>query len=209
MTMNIDLFQPDFVIDCADLKNSKDIYEVMRSKHIVESYVYAMINHPKRLINEFIKVGMSNPDIVDTVRESSVGERITRQAAWLLGWPEGQAESTRGKEFWVNMEKSGLFPNFNKNHLCIAVWDITARMPTSDMMSESIASKWAEGELAKQHKQYFKCLPPLNFADPSKCAAQKGSVSATIWNNHFDIVNAESLKIKHKAKIRSGHNMLR
>ena len=39
---NINLYNPDFVIDCSKLIDSKDIYSVMRNQGIVKAYVYGM-----------------------------------------------------------------------------------------------------------------------------------------------------------------------
>lgn len=180
MLKNIDLFNPDFVIDCSQLKNCRDIYAIMRHHGIVKSYVYGMCFKPGPLTYDFSKVGMSSPSLGDK-REHQVGERITRQLSWVPGWEELHVRSSHGADFWGGIEHhlipQGILPaSFNKNDVTIAVWDVSKRMILSDIheSDELKATAWAEGELAKQYKDIFGRLPYLNVQDPTNTKHYRG-----------------------------------
>lgn len=170
----IDLYNPDFVIDCSKLVDSKDIYSEMRNQGIVKAYVYGMCFKPGPLTYDFSKVGKSCPDLGEK-REHQVGERITRQLSWVPGWSGPRVRSPNGADFWFgifyDLIPKGLLPaTFNKNDVTIAVWDISKRMSNADIYGgEEQATGWAEGELAYQYKVAFdNKLPPLNFQDPTQ-----------------------------------------
>lgn len=193
MFNNINLYNPDFVIDCSTLKNCKDIYSVMRGNGIVKSYVYGMCYKPGPLVYDFSKVGMSCPTLGEK-RESQVGERITRQLSWVPGWRGEHARSSHGADFWLGIEHflipKGLLPStFNKNDVTIAVWDISKRMLTSDIREEDEekACSWAEGELARQYKSSFGRLPHLNIQDPTRTKHYtSGYTPKSVWKNLFE-----------------------
>jgi len=179
MLKNIDLYTPDFVIDCSKLKNCKDIYGIMRDHEIVRAYVYGMCFKPGPLTYDFSKVGMSCPNL-GSKREHQVGERITRQLSWVPGWEEEHVRSSHGADFWGGIEHflipQGLLPaSFNKNDVTIAVWDVSKRMIFSDVheSDEIKATGWAEGELARQYKDRFNRLPYLNIQDPTNTGYYK------------------------------------
>jgi hypothetical protein len=190
---NIDLYNPDFVIDCSKLLNCRDIYTKMRNQGIVKAYVYGMCFKPGPLTYDFSKVGKSCPNLGEK-REYQVGERITRQLSWVPGWKEEQVHSSHGADFWLGIERilipQGLLPTtFNKNDVTIAVWDISKRMFTSDVCEddEEKATGWAEGLLAKQYKDMFGRLPNLNHQDPTKTKHYtQGYVPKSIWNKLFE-----------------------
>ena len=190
---NINLLSPDFVIFCRFIKTSKDIYQIMRNHGITRSYAYGMLRKPSLLSYEFIKVGMSCPTLTD--REHQVGERIVRQVAWLPGWQEDKPKSSNGMDFWFNLQNtlitSNRLPNtFSKNDIEIAIWNVSERMSTSDMLVEHEwgATAWTEGELAMQHKLKYGDLPALNYADPSKTRAYKGAhISKESFQQMFEI----------------------
>lgn len=180
MLKNIDLFNPDFVIDCSQLKNCRDIYAIMRHHGIVKSYAYGMCFKPGPLTYDFSKVGMSSPSLGNK-REHQVGERITRQLSWVPGWEELHVRSSHGADFWGGIEHhlipQGILPaSFNKNDVTIAVWDVSKRMILSDIheSDELKATAWAEGELAKQYKDIFGRLPYLNVQDPTNTKHYRG-----------------------------------
>jgi len=171
---NINLYNPDFVIDCSKLIDSKDIYSVMRNQGIVKAYVYGMCFKPGPLVaHDFSKVGKSCPDLGEK-REYQVGERITRQLSWVPGWAGPHVRSDHGADFWFgivyDLIPKGLLPaTFNKDDVTIAVWDVSKRMPMADIYGgEEQATGWAEGELAHQYKNIFGRLPHLNKQDPSQ-----------------------------------------
>jgi hypothetical protein len=174
MLNTINLYNPDFIIDCSKLTHCKDIYSEMRSNGIVKAYVYGMCFKPGPLVYDFTKVGKSCP-ILGEKREHQVGERITRQLSWVPGWSGGHVRSSHGADFWLGIEHflmpNGLLPQtFNKNDITIAVWNISKRMLTSNVCEddEGKATGWAEGELAMQYKTAFGRLPHLNIQDPTK-----------------------------------------
>ena len=193
MLKNIDLFKPDFVIDCSKLKNCRDIYSSMRNNGIVRSYVYGMCFKPGPLTYDFSKVGMSCPNLTEK-REHQVGERITRQLSWVPGWEEEHVRSSHGADFWGGIEHylipQGLLPaSFNKNDVTIAVWDVSKRMIFADVheSDELKATGWAEGELAKQYKATFGRLPYLNVQDPSNTKYyKKAYIPKSVLNELFE-----------------------
>ena len=179
MFKDIELYNPDFIINCANLNTSGSIYEIMRNMGPVTSYVYGMCYRKSLLTFDFIKVGRSNPEL-GTKREYQVGERIIRQAASLKGWNEPRRLSGHGAEFWANIEAecipTGIIKaDLTKNDLVIAVWDISKRMAiyNSCLWDEDRATFWAEGELADQYTAKFGKLPPLNFKDPARNLAYR------------------------------------
>lgn len=192
--IDIDLFDPDFVIDLKEFNDSASIYTVMRDHKITRAYVYGMIYNPKLLYNDFIKVGMSAPNLGEK-REYQVGERIVRQIAWVPGWEAPHPFSDHGSGFWRNIEdflipKNQLPKNFNKNMLRVAVWDISARAHLNQIVSEDddlTLATWAEGELAFQYKQsHDGKLPLLNITDPSKTKIySKPYISKKVFNDLF------------------------
>lgn len=193
MFNNINLYNPDFVIECSKLTNCRDIYSKMRNNGIVKAYVYGMCFKPGPLAYDFSKVGKSCPALGEK-REHQVGERITRQLSWVPGWEEEHVRSSHGSDFWLGIEHflipQGLLPaTFNKNDVTIAVWDISKRMPTADICEddEEKATGWAEGELARQYKEVFGRLPHLNIQDPTKTKHyKKGYVPKSIWDSLFE-----------------------
>ena len=192
MFTSIKLYNPDFIIDCAKLKYCKDIYATMRDNGIVKAYVYGMCFKPGPLTYDFLKVGMSCPNLGEK-RESQVGERITRQLSWVPGWEEEHVRSSHGADFWGGIQHflipQGLLPaTFNKNEVTIAVWDISQRMLTADICDddELKATGWAEGELAMQYKSSFGRLPHLNIQDPTKTKYYtRGYIPKSVWNILF------------------------
>jgi len=177
---NIDLLAPDFVINCGGLSRSKEIYQIMREQGITRSYGYGFYYWcaNRILAPQFLKVGMSSPILGD--RGYQVGERVVRQAAWLPGWGE-QPKTSNGLDFWKNIEQDLIIDKkisntFNKNNVSIAIWDVTKRMDSANILreQENIATAWVEGELANQHKKIYGALPPLNYTDPSQTKAYLG-----------------------------------
>lgn len=176
----IKLLNPDFVIYCSELKTSKQIYRIFRNVGISKSYVYGMIHQPSLLTYEFIKIGMSCPNLGE--REYQVGERIVRQLSWVPGWEGNKPKTSNGLDFWMNIENDLIFNNklpktFDKNNLLVAIWNVSSRMQESDFLTEQekIATAWTEGSLAKQHKDLYGKLPPLNYSDPSTTQSFKNT----------------------------------
>ena len=194
MFKNIQLYNPDFIIDCNQLKECRQIYSVMRRQGIVKSYVYGMCFKPSPLIYDFLKVGMSCPSLGEK-REYQVGERITRQLGWLPGWQGEHVRSSHGSDFWLGIEHflipQNYLPNtFNKNDITISIWDISSRMAVSDISEddELKATYWAEGELAAQYKNKFNgSLPKLNVQDPSNSKSYKnGYIPKSVMDTFFE-----------------------
>jgi len=194
MFNTINLYNPDFIIECARLIYCRDIYESFRNNGITRSYVYGMCYKPSLLTYDFLKVGQSHPDL-SINRKHQVGERIVRQMSWVPGWSGEHVRSSHGADFWFGIKdllipKGLLSPTFNKNDITIAVWDMSHRMLTSDICTHDSAkaTDWAEGELARQYKNSFGRLPYLNIQDPSNTKSYKtGYTPKSIWNNLFDI----------------------
>jgi len=197
--MNIELFNPDFIIDCKEFNDPAMVYKIMRQHEIKRAYVYGMIWSPTLLTHDFIKVGMSCPDLGHE-REYQVGERVVRQLAWVPGWITPHVYSSHGSEFWHGINHH-LIPNnklpayFNKNMLKVGVWDISARTSLVDFFSEDeehYMSRRAEGSLAAQYKKHFQGkLPPLNIQDPSKNKEYSGSRVSKI--TYFNLFSEEEI----------------
>jgi hypothetical protein len=200
--IDIDVYEPDFVISCKFLNSSKEIYEIMRSKTITRAYVYAMVYQPKTLYADILKVGMSSPSLSEK-RERQVGERIVRQVSHVPGWDSGPPYSSHGSDFYYAVRnflipKKLVVENFNKDMLHIGVWDITQRahyniIETND--DDFTLATWAEGELAKQYKQtHGNKLPLLNKVDPTKTKVyNKPFLSKENFNEVFVIPNDTKL----------------
>ena len=180
MLNNLKLLNPDFVICCKDINDPALVYELMRRRKIVRSYVYGMVYQPTALQYDFIKVGMSAP-LLEKKRGHQVGERIVRQIAWLPGWTSDHVKSSHGSELWYGIQdciKAKKLPSdFDKNQLTVAVWDVSARSHQNLILTEDddyTSARWAEGSLADQYKEANNGrLPMLNFADPSQCREYK------------------------------------
>lgn len=194
---NIDLLNPDFTIECPNLSQSKEIYQIMRDNGITRSYGYGFYYYIRdtRLVlyPHFLKVGMSSPILGE--RRHQVGERIVRHAAWVPGWEEDPPKTSNGLDFWKNIQTDLIAKNkfpatFNKNNMYIAIWNVTKRMDSANILleQENIATAWVEGELAHQHKTIYGELPPLNYADPSTTKAYLGPhISRTEFDALFDL----------------------
>lgn len=191
MFTNIQLFNPDFLIDCSTLENSSNAYQLMRINGIRKSYVYGMCYKTSPLMYDFLKVGKSSPNLGED-REYQVGERVARQISWVTGWSTIPS-SSHGIDFWLGIQNT-LIPTgkikstFNRNDLVVAVWDISKRMALADILEsdEPKAAGWAEGELAAQYKKIYKRLPLLNIQDPSNSSAyKKPYILKSVWNANF------------------------
>ena len=192
--LKIDLYRPDFVINCKFLNEPNQVYELMRIQNIRRAYVYGMMWDPE-LTNNFIKIGRSAPTL-GSLRKHQVGERIVRQLAWVPGWEGEHVKSSHGSEFWYNIKefaipKKQLPSNFDKNMLKVAIWDISARTPSADILSKDedfTISCWAEGELTAQYKKNNKNkLPMLNYEDPSLTKIYKNPwISKQHFNQLFE-----------------------
>lgn len=189
----IKLLNPDFVITCSELKTSKQIYKIFRNMGITKSFVYGIIRQPTLLTYEFIKIGMSSPNLGE--RSYQVGERVVRQLSWVPGWSGGNPKTSNGLDFWMNLQielinKNKLPNSFNKNMLKVAVWNVSSRMIESDFLEdqEKIATAWAEGFLARQHKDMYGFLPPLNYSDPSTSQSfKKAHINKQSFQSNFEI----------------------
>lgn len=193
MLQNLKLSNPDFVIYCKHIKDPAVVYQLMRHEKIKRSYVYGMLYKPALLQYDFLKVGMSAP-VLEKGRGHQVGERIVRQLAWVPGWESNHVKSDHGSAFWHGINdciKDKKLPiNFDKNHLAVAVWDVSSRSHQNHILTEDddlTSAKWAEGSLAFQYKEANNGkLPMLNFADPSQCREYKGPhIRKDVFNQFF------------------------
>jgi hypothetical protein len=176
--IDLNIFQPDFAIDCKELQSSGSIYEIFRENGIKKSYAYAMGYRRTPFSYQFLKIGMSNP-VLTEVRDAQVGERVVRQMAHFPEWDK-QAVSPNGYDFYrgvVGLIANGdLKENFGKNDITIGVWDITKRYPSIQerlLIEESEVVRWAEGELTNQHNMLFGWRPVLNIQNPANSTAYK------------------------------------
>jgi len=193
MLKGIQLYNPDFAIKCSELNHFSEVYAIMRANGITKSYVYGMCYQPGPLTFDFLKCGMSCPSLEEK-RGYQVGERITRQLAWVPGWQGTHVHSNNGADFWFGIQHFMMVPNgnipttFNKNELTVAVWDVSSRMKLADISDhdEYRATAWAEGELVAQYKQRFGKKPSLNIQDPSKSKYYtSGYTPKSVFNSLF------------------------
>jgi hypothetical protein len=191
---NIELYKPDFVIECNTIEDPAQVYHIMRDNGIKRAYVYGMTWKTTPIWYDFIKVGMSCPNLGER-REHQVGERLVRQLSWVPGWSTPPVESDNGWAFWNGIQRHMIAtqmvnPDFDKNQISVAVWDVSARMDQFDFVGddqEFMACTWSEGRLADQYKKINNGkLPPLNHRDPSQSKTYRGpKVSKALFSNFF------------------------
>jgi hypothetical protein len=192
MFNNIQLLNPDFYIECENLKNFKEVYEIFRGNGVVKAYVYTMGYRTSPFQINFLKQGMSHPNL--TGREYQVGERVCRQISHLPGW-DSFPISDHGNDFYCGIKRliklEKLKESFNKNDLIVGVWDITTRynnLSGIKINREIEATEWAEGELCNQYKKLYEYKPPLNYRDPSNSKSyKKGYVPVSVANNFINL----------------------
>jgi hypothetical protein len=188
MFNNIKLFNPDFYINCNNLTDFKEVYQIFRDKRITKAYVYTMAYRKTPFQIDFLKQGMSHPDLQG--REYQVGERVCRQISHLPGWNISPI-SDHGNDFYCGVKrlinKGNLKDDFNKNDLIVGVWDVTLRynqLSGIKVNREIEATEWAEGELCNQYKKIYEDKPPLNYRDPCNSKSyKKGYVPVCVANN--------------------------
>lgn len=197
MFNNIDIYNPDFIIDCATVDESKYIYEEVRSKGVVRMYCYAFLYRLNLLQFEVLKIGESCPTPGPNTAKA-VAERLGRQLAWLPGWKGGiltQPKSSHGNDFSVNLQREIQLGNLpahlhDKNKIIVGVWNLDIRAPKANtfVTSDSDITKWVEGHLAMQYKKsHYMQLPVLNYKDPTQNKAYKNcNVDIAHFNSLFD-----------------------
>ena len=180
----INMFSPDFIIECDKLKTSDEIYTVMHSYNRVKNYVYA-ICYRNGLRFEVIKFGESAPS-PGTNTSKAIGERIKRQLEHVPGWSyDPHHFSSHGDDFWSNLQreiKEGNIPNLNKDNLTIGIWNIDKRIAAGIpylYRTNRELTTWAEGELTEQHKKFYGKKPILNIKDPTRNKSFKGPLLPT------------------------------
>lgn len=172
----LDLFLPDFYIDCARLNAAKDIYEIFRAHDYVEYYAYVLATRISAFEFKMIKIGRSTPCLSET--SSSYGERLVRQIAFLKGWDK-EPTSDHGEDLIIGInqaiEDGRLKPEFSRYDLTIGVWDIGKRETKFYLSNIDNATSWAEGKLADLYFNKYGCLPLLNKVDPRNQSGYKKS----------------------------------
>jgi hypothetical protein len=169
---DIQLSDPDFVIDCSKITKSIDIYSIIRSYNDPKFYCYA-ICYRKGLLIDFIKIGESAPAPGESTAEA-IGERIKRQLEHVPGWEDQPYYSEHGNDFWSNVSreiKEGRLPNLTKDNLLVGVWNLDAKQHKIDFLYETNkeVSTYVEGLLCKQYKKLHNDnLPILNIKDPTR-----------------------------------------
>lgn len=177
MLKNIDLFSPDFNINCSSISAFADVYEIFRHNNITKAYVYAIAYKSSPFLYSFLKIGMSHPDLGED-RKYQVGERVVRQLSHVPIWTT-EPISDHGNDFYRGIKRliqeKKLSSLFNKNDLVVGVWDISKRIGLSsdDPIIEIDNTRWAEAKLCDQHKSVYKKLPSLNYQDPSNSKVYK------------------------------------
>lgn len=208
MFKEIDLLAPDFVFKCNTMIYSNEVYNTMRNNGITRSYCYAILcDSPNQLLSyTWLKIGRSSPNPGEG-NDVQIGERIARQLFHLKGWKylsDHNPISSHGQDFangLGSLKEQGILENFNKDLAIVAVWDVSKRMHSINMVetddSELHATAWLEGELCKQYKQRNKGkLPLLNFVDPTNTKYYKNGYVTKEVAQLFSTVNFNVRKIK-------------
>ena len=184
---NINLFKPDFMIDCSKLKQASDVYGIMKKNGIKKMYCYTFFYRKDMLTFDILKIGESCPS-PSPGTNAAIAERLGRQIAWLEGWND-QPKSDNGIDFSLNIKREiqkGNLPTnvVNRNNICIGVWNLDIRPVLVFVEKDRSVTTWAEGTLAQQYKNNNgDRLPLLNYKDPTKNTAFcKSFVSIA----HFD-----------------------
>lgn len=184
--MNIDIYDPDFVIRCSDLAYSRDIFTVLREYGSPRMYCYS-ICILRGLKFQVLKFGESSPNPGESTA-ISIGERIKRQLEHVPGWiDDPEYCSKHGDDFYSNalneINKGNLYP-FNKNNLHIGIWNLDIRSDDVDyiLFNKKDLSKRFEGMLCEQYKNTYGTLPLLNYKDPTKTKIYKSpKLSHKLW----------------------------
>jgi hypothetical protein len=185
MSLYIDMFDPDFVIDCSTIEKSIDIYNLMHKYNDPKFYCYA-ICYRKGLIIDFIKIGESAPSPGQQTSEA-IGERIKRQLEHVPGWADPPYYSEHGNDFWSNVSREiheGRLPTMTKNNLLVGVWNLEAREHKINFYYErnKEVSQYAEGLLCEQYKKLHNSLPILNIKDPTRNKSYRGpKLDKNLW----------------------------
>lgn len=187
MELNIDVFNPDFVIDCSTMVTSTEIYDVMHSYNDPKMYCYA-ICYRKGLLIDYIKIGESAPNPGARTNEA-IGERIKRQLEHFPGWEDPPHYSSHGNDLWSNVCREvvgGSLPNLTKDNILIGVWNLEAREHRINFLYEGNkeVSMYAEGLLCDQYKKFHQGnLPILNIKDPTRNKAYRGpKLDRDLWD---------------------------
>lgn len=195
--LQIDLYNPDFYIDCKDLTAASNIYGICRTHGIKKNFVYAIAYRKSAFIFWFLKVGMSYP-VLSKKRRGSVGERLARQIAWFPGWDKNKKPGTsHGVDLWLKVEQAinnGTLPNIDRKDLVVGVWDIAKRTRGNKQIKSILdlndwrpdaPTKWAEGELSRQHAEIYGWRPTFNEIDPANNKVYKGHIDPEAFQKHF------------------------
>lgn len=188
MFNNIDLNNPDLMVDLSTVTEAKKIYDMLRTNGVSKKYCYALLYRKNLMSYDIIKIGESCPEPASTT-SPAVGERLTRQVAWLDGWPK-YPRSPHGNELRFNMLEEinkGKLPSdvLHKDKITIAVWNLDIRVPNTVITKDKDITHWTEGELARQYKvTHDNTLPVLNYKDPtSNKVFKKGGVRKSLLDS--------------------------
>ena len=176
----INLVDPDYVIECRNLKSSIEVYTQIHNLGNPKMYCYAVCFR-KGLDIEFLKIGESAPDPgINTT--PAIGERIKRQVEHFPGWHDKDYYSGHGNELWNNTLreiKKGNLPSLTKDDLLIGVWnlDILQHQVNFWIDHNKQFSTWVEGHLCEQYKELHEGrLPILNIKDPTRNSSYRGPI---------------------------------
>ena len=172
MINEINLLDPDFVINCKDCKVSTDIYTFLKSYNNVVNYCYA-ICYMSGLSIKFLKIGQSSPE-KGSKKKEIIGERLKRQLEHVPGWiNDPYYHSSNGDDFWKNMSReinNGNLPILTKDNLFIGVWNLDVRLHKVDFLykKNKEITTYVEGLLVQQYKDMNNGDKPLlNIQDPT------------------------------------------
>ena len=188
MFKDIDIMDPDFIIEGSKLETAVEVYSIMRDEKAAK-FGYVLARRTKKFEYDIIKIGESAP-AKTSIKKGIYGERIARQLDNMDGWNDPSPRSSHGCDLQKAINdaiRNGQLPaGFNKDDVLVGVWNLTSRMPTM-LASDKEESRWLEGELAKQYKKSHKGkLPILNIADPEQNKAFSNShIPLEVWNTLF------------------------
>lgn len=194
MFTNIDLNNPDLMVNLDTLGKAVEIYDILRAGGVKKKYCYALLYRKNLLQYDIIKIGESCPEPKSSNTSHAVGERLGRQIGWLDGW-SSYPRSDNGMDLRFNMQTeiglNKLPANvIHKDNITVAVWNLDNRVPTVVVGKDRDITQWVEGELAQQYKSTHNYdLPVLNYKDPTKNKAYlKGYVTQNLVNQLWTFV---------------------
>lgn len=190
MFTDIDLFNPTFIINCAELTNAEEVYSIFRQND-TRLFSYVILATLGEVQPIYLKVGESAPNGKRSTK-GQVGERIVRQISNFDGFANGIPASSNGCDLRKGVDRlianNQLPATFDKNNLLVAVWDLTTLSWDSLNNDPRTKSRCAEGQLANQIRTMAQSGTLLNIINPERNKAYRlPKISKRVFDSMFEI----------------------